>query len=186
VVFETFSSAGEFMETVRVCDSFSLGDRLDYFWLDPLPARIGGTVHVDIDNLYACGEGDPRDFWRFTGLPPGSPFIALITSATFDTLLGDYGDDGTLRFVDDNSGGGFLSRLAGTVPASGELVLAVSGAGDEHFNGEHFQSGQYTLVVIPEPPTTWLAAMAACGWCIAKRIRLTKRPRLPSNGDCRR
>lgn len=134
-------------------DTFSYSD----------PAWIGGTFTVEIDNLSNFEPGDV-DFWRFTGLTPGLPFTAEITDGDFDTVLGLFDDTtGDLLVEDDDGGVGGLSLLSDVVPASGDIVLAVSGFDDFGFIGVHTEFGDYTLTVtiIPEPLTLCLAAFAA-------------------------
>ncbi len=67
---------------------------------------------------------------------------------------GDYGildDNGDLITYDNDSGEGLLSRITGTVPSSGSVIICVTGYDDFGFMGSHSQSGTYTLEVIPEP-----------------------------------
>lgn len=122
-------------------------------------AWTGGSFNAEVDNFVNIVPGDV-DFYRFSGLPPGKPFVAEILSGSFDTVLALFDDTtGGLIIFDDDGGEGLLSRVDAVAPSSGEIVLAVSGYDDFGFVGAHQESGEYTLVisVIPEPVSCWLA-----------------------------
>ncbi|MBE9125360.1 MULTISPECIES: PEP-CTERM sorting domain-containing protein [unclassified Coleofasciculus] len=85
------------------------------------------------------------DFFTLSGLNAGSLFTAEITSGSFDSILGFLDDFGNILETDDDGGSGLLSLLTGTVPASGNLNLGVTGFADFGLTGNHFQSGSYTL-----------------------------------------
>ena len=130
-------------------------DGIDDFTTDPhieegdynLLVLLGTSTFNDI-------IGD-IDFFTFTGLVPGSAFTAGITPtftiSGLDSMLGWLADDGTIIEVDDDSGDGYLSRVSGMVPASGNLHLAVTGWEDDLLEGNHDYVGTYTLTVVPEP-----------------------------------
>ena len=126
------------------------------------------TFDAVIDNTVGEPTGtDPMDFMSFTGLTPGEPFVARITSAGFDPVLGLFNDCGNLIEFNDDYESSPLPRISGIVPPGGVLNLAVTGYNDEDFEGLHAQSGGYVLVV-PEPVTLWLLA-AGCGWALRRR-----------------
>ncbi|MEO0531678.1 MAG: PEP-CTERM sorting domain-containing protein, partial [Planctomycetota bacterium] len=80
----------------------------------------------------------------------------------FDSVLGWFDDvTGELLEDDDDGGEDLLSVIVGDVPASGEVVLAVSGFDDFDFIGEHAESGTYTLTLteIPEPGSIALVVL---------------------------
>jgi hypothetical protein len=111
------------------------------------------------------------DFYRLTGLAPGSMWSAETLAAPgddpLDTILTVYDAQGI--FLDQNDDidvdeNILLSRLSGIVPAAGEIVLAVTAYPDDANVGAHSTSGPYALrltyTAVPEPQT-WL--LAACG-----------------------
>ena len=110
---------------------------------------IGGSYDVTIDNTSAFAGFADADFFTFTGLTPGATFSAETfdpTASGVDTLLGWFSSTGFLEDSDDNGGvGDLLSKLTGVVPANGQLTLAVSGANDVGFIGDHTNSGAYDL-----------------------------------------
>ncbi len=109
---------------------------------------LGAEYNINLDNTVDGFTGGDVDFFTYTGLNPGSMFSAETSSVgTIDTLLGWYDDAGTLIAIDDDSGIGPLSKLEGTIPASGQLTLAVTGSGDDTFVGEHAQQEVYDLVL---------------------------------------
>ena len=94
---------------------------------------IGHQFTAMADNT--VDGGNDVDFWRFTGLEPGATFEAE-TSSTWleqDTILGWF-DDTSGELIESNDdidpATDFLSRLSGSVPASGEVVLAVTSYDD--------------------------------------------------------
>ncbi len=114
------------------------------------PSWVGGEVEVTIDNQVDTSGPDQFDFWRFTNLQPGSAFSAEVTEGEFDSMIGWFDANGDLIAYDDDEGNGQLSKLTGLVPASGQVVVAVTGYNvllSEPFSGNHPQNGQYTLSV---------------------------------------
>lgn len=79
-----------------------------------------------------------------------------------DSLLGVFAPDGTLFAVDDDGGPGFLSSIAFFPTESGAWAFAVSGFGDDDFDGSHGEAFEYRLVLsIPEPTTFGLMLVGA-------------------------
>lgn len=108
---------------------------------------LNGTYDAFIDNTIDSTPGDV-DFFTFTGLAPGTHFVAktaLPPMSTVDTYLGWFDDSGVKLAADDDSSGNSTSLLQGTVPASGKLTFAVTGGTDQNFEGAHFQEGDYEL-----------------------------------------
>ncbi len=101
------------------------------------------------------GDPDSMDFWEFT-LEAGTDFRAEIIAAEFDPVIGWFDDAGDLIIYNDNGGQGLLSKITGTVPSSGSVIIGVTGYPDFGFTASHSQSGEYTLEVIPEPATLGL------------------------------
>lgn len=114
---------------------------------------------VGVENNLPENQGD-TDFFRFTGLTPFSLFEAttvLQVNHPFsldDSRIGWYDNTGSLIDDDDDGGLGMMSRLGVTADANGEIVLGVTAGEDEYFIGEHFQQGQYQLVLTPVLPLT--------------------------------
>jgi hypothetical protein len=108
---------------------------------------VNGTYDAFIDNTIDSTPGDV-DFFTFTGLDPGTHFVAktvLPPMSTVDTYLGWFDDSGAKLAEDDESGGNSTALLQGTVPESGKLTFAVTGGIDPNFEGDHFQEGDYEL-----------------------------------------
>lgn len=111
-------------------------------------AWVGGTYDVLLNNTI---PGDV-DFFRFGGLTPGAIFTAETSADPAsdvdpDTRLGWFNNLGGVLAFDDDGGAGDFSRLAGLVPSSGEVVLAVTGGDDTLFAGTHPLRGGYELSV---------------------------------------
>jgi len=107
-------------------------------------------------------NADDIDFFTFSNLAPRSRFKAEITSGSFDSILGLLDDSGNILAIDDDFGrtSSYLSLLRGTVPASGNLNLAVTGYSE--FNevgliGNHSESGSYTLSLETFIPVAYTA-----------------------------
>lgn len=157
-----FNRDGDVIEEIFETDVLEPG-QVDFFefmneeW-------IGGSYEAIVDNLSRASGYEPDiDFFTFTGLPAGAPFIAEITSGEFDTVLGWLDDAGEILAVDDDAGANVLSRLQGVTPEGGEVHLAVSGYSDFNFVGAHSQSGPYRLelTIVPEPTGLALIVLAA-------------------------
>jgi len=107
------------------------------------------------------------DFFEVMGLTPGAAYDAVITAGLdganrfTDTVLGWFVDAGTPVAVDDNSGlRDVYSKLTFTADAGGSAVLAVSGHGDDDFDGhmdmsmayDEYGHGGYVLMIRLSPP----------------------------------
>ena len=107
----------------------------------------GGSYDVEIDNTVSPFD---VDFFTFTGLTAGSNFTARTLdpeNLNLDTFLGWYDGAGAVVETDDDDGGGVLSLISGTVPASETLTFAVTGFGDDFFGGAHDEFGSYELAL---------------------------------------
>jgi len=106
----------------------------------------GGSYDVYTDNTVSPFD---VDFFTFTGLTAGSMFTARTLDpegSEVDTFLGLFDNNsGAILETDDDDGGGVLSLISGTVPASGTLTFAVTGFEDDSFLGEHISFGSYEL-----------------------------------------
>jgi len=179
LIVEVFDAGGGPLTAFTAPESLAFGE-IDMFSFDD-PTWIGGSFDAFTDNAIELGS-DPLDYSRFTGLTPGEPFIAKTSDTDFgipfDTILAWVDEVGDILLVDDDDGDGLKSRLFGTVPASGEVVLAVTGYPDFDLFGEHGEVGDYELTIIegiPEPSTLLLAT--ACLACFAgskrRRVKCT-------------
>lgn len=108
---------------------------------------LGGSYNVFIDNTIGLPIGGDVDFFTFTGLTAGATFTAETVSAgSIDTILAWFDDLGNeLDFNDDFNEINLLSQIQGTVPSSGQLTFAVSGFGDDFFDGAHVEQEVYDL-----------------------------------------
>ena len=102
--------------------------------------EAAGVTHVSGD-MWAltgnCQLGDV-DFYEFN-LTPGLCAQTEI-SRNFDEVFGLFADNGTqLQYQD--------SQITTKVPASGKLVIAISGWPDTSFQGAHSYSGTYNLTI---------------------------------------
>jgi hypothetical protein len=127
-------------------------------WAEPNDTLNKATrISLPFDSLPVhrfteIGDDGDVDFYRFTARR-GEVIVAEILSSQLDTVLGIYDRrTGRLLAVDDDSGAGPLSRIAFTVPASGEYAVAVSTFPDFDFEGTSTGSGRYVLRVGPPPP----------------------------------
>ncbi|MCC6493886.1 MAG: autotransporter-associated beta strand repeat-containing protein [Pirellulales bacterium] len=102
-------------------------------------------------------ERGDTDYYSFTGLEPGSAFTAEVVDAQFDTMLHWFDDSGNPIGSDDDGGNDLLSKLPGVVPASGVVNLAVTAYFDEFATGDHFDTGEYNLLLTHGSPISWTA-----------------------------
>ena len=119
-----------------------------------------GTMQVNGDTEFA---GTDPDFYTYTGLLSGQPFTLGITAgadsdfyqATFMTLDDNQTQVGsTASYAGDPAG--TMRTISGTVPASGNLTVAIQQSAEE---GSVAYST--SLSVVPEPATTTLALLGA-------------------------
>jgi hypothetical protein len=147
VFFDVYDFFGDLTASFSEVRRLEVGEVHDFFFSDA--NWIGGTYDAYIDNTVSTPPSDV-DFFTFTGLSPGSPFAARTfdpDEVGIDTYLAWFDSDGTLITLDDDGAGGVLSKVTGTVPADGTLMFAVSGYGDETFEGLHRSEGRYDLVL---------------------------------------
>ncbi len=108
---------------------------------------LGGSYDVYIDNTVGTAAADV-DFYTFTGLAPGSRFVAQTvdpSNSGIDTYMGWFDANGSLLTSNDDQTESFLSVIEGAVPAEGKLTFGVTGTLDEEFVGMHFEEGPYQL-----------------------------------------
>lgn len=148
VFVEAFDSggepAGEF-SAIRTLQPGSVEEFnfSDFNWL-------GGSYNAYVNNVIDFEGFADVDFFTFTGLTPGATFTAKTldpAASNVDTFLGWFNAAGTLLDDDDNGNGSGLSLLSGTVPGNGRVTLAVSGANDLNFDGDHQAEGAYQLAL---------------------------------------
>ncbi|QDT01432.1 hypothetical protein [Adhaeretor mobilis] len=174
---EVFDAGGAPLDSFSVPESLTPGE-LDTFSFDD-PTWVGGFFDAITDNALGLGT-DPLDYWRFTGLTPGESFVAETSDTDFgipfDTMLAWVDEFGDIIVLDDDGAGGgdgLKSRVMGTVPASGEVVLAVTGYSDFDLFGEHGEIGDYELTIfegVPEPSTLLLATVCLA-WAVGSHRR---------------
>ena len=145
VYVEIYDSNENFLDTRFFSGSLEPGIVDSY--TDTDASWSGGTYDIYIDNLV---ESRDIDFWTFTGLDPGTLFVArtLSEAEEADTLIGWFDDNGTeLDYNDDANENTLLSRLTGEVPASGNLNIVVTGYPDYNFGGYHDNYSVYDLEI---------------------------------------
>jgi hypothetical protein len=116
----------------------------------PEPHGVTGAYELYVSVGSEALKGDV-DYLAFPGLEPGSSFVATITLANFDTLMGWLDDNGQILAVNDDTATSVLSEIRGIVPASGVVNLVVSGYGDDNFDGTHTYISDYVLQLDTNP-----------------------------------
>jgi hypothetical protein len=165
VQFDLYKANGDFFKTLPLKYESVEPNTIDNVWFNPPavpePERIGGTVTVTLQNIVGPGSGDSIDFFLFSGLLPNQQFTAALAATGFSPLLGQFGNANNLL----QSQGGANPMLAGVADAQGKVRLAVTGADDPQFFGQHVGVGTYSLVIspvaVPEPQSLVLAAAGA-------------------------
>jgi|GEM_PF-5088069 len=137
-------------EGINLIDSFEVEGTLEpgevEIYTDFNLDWLFADYDVEIDNQ---GSADV-DFVTFTGLTPGVPFSLETMDSQgsgIDTYMGWFDDSGIeLAFNDDfDFPNSLLSRIEGVVPPSGNLNVAVTGFGDDFYEGSHSETGSYEL-----------------------------------------
>lgn len=92
--------------------------------------------------------GSDVDYFKFSG-KAGQIFVAETVPGLpdMDTVIGLFNSSGTLIAADDDGGAGLLSRLAVTLPANGDYLVAVSTFPDVTFTGAGEDFGRYVLTM---------------------------------------
>ncbi len=150
---DTFAQREILAAGVDVVNAAFLGGQL----LVPSDATVGASLDA---------TGSDWDYYDFTGLTPGTSFVAVTDNSVGpgvlypDLTLGVLDASGAGAFnvvdTDDDSsplGDGYASAIAGTVGGDGAIHLAVSGYDDFDFDGysdaipadPHEQTGNYAL-----------------------------------------
>jgi hypothetical protein len=164
-----------------MCASLSFAGGIDVGPSGPLEEvepndSFGGAQILpgDFFDLYGAGavegflgEGDV-DFYKVS-----LPADVLVTASVFDftpeegfdndSLLGVFSPDGLLFDEDDDDGPGFLSSIHFFPDVAGVWAFAVTGFGDDDYNGDgHDEMFDYRLVLsIPEPASFGLLLVGA-------------------------
>lgn len=169
---DVFDAGGSLIDSFSTTSTLFPGVVDEFPFADP--AWVGGTFDALIDNTIGFVPGlDPIDYWVFTGLTPGTDYVAEITDGDFDTILGVLASDGSLIDTDDDGGLDLLSLVEFSVPASGEVTLAVTGFDDFDLEGLHSEFGFYDLsvsIAVPEP-TSLVSLIAGLATCMCYRRR---------------
>ncbi len=152
-------------------------------------ALAGGLMEIEPNDSFGGAQVLPDDFFEPFGAGAVEGFLGaddvdffkvhlpageLITASIFDytpddgfdndSILGVFDPAGTLFDFDDDDGPGFLSSIHFFTPEGeeGDWAFAVSGFGDDDFDGSHGEEFQYRLVLsIPEPATFGLMLVGA-------------------------
>jgi len=175
VQFDLYKSDGSFFKTLPLKYESVEANTIDNVWFNPPavpePERVGGTVNVTLQNIVGPGSSDSLDFFLFSGLQPNQPFSVSLAANGFSPLLGQFGNSNNLL----QSMGGANPVLSGVADGQGKVRLAVTGADDTQFFGQHVGAGTYSLVLspisVPEPQSLALAAVGAAmaGWMRRRR-----------------
>jgi hypothetical protein len=173
ITYKVFNPADQLVKTVTQLEWVTPG-MVDNAWLPPdmsIPNWTGYTTDVVVNNVVGPGSGDSLDFFMFSGLAPGMPFTARLTSFEFDAMIGLYSGN-TLVATGTLVEG--VPTLSGMADGTGKVKIGITGMGDASFVGAHTEVGQYTLEVfpIPEPSAgALLGGGAAAWWLLQKRVR---------------
>jgi len=141
------------------------------------PHEVSGEYAI----VLKSGPFGDVDYYRFVGLTPGTPWSAETLAGPFgsplDTLLTQYDGAEFLMAQNDNvdpANGNYFSSLDGSVPASGEVILAISVSVDPTNVGAHRYAGDYGLRFlyqpVPEPGALVLAAVAIAAISVRRRV----------------
>jgi len=131
---------------------------------DPSMAQLvpsnGAFISASFEGALSPGD---VDYYQVNLIGTDLLFVDIFdfTPAVFDdndSILGLFDENGVLVAFNDNAAFGTLSALVAIVPTPGSYFLAVSGAGDVNFVGDHDQSFDYVLTfnTIPAPSTVLL------------------------------
>lgn len=134
---------------VAIDGTLAQGGDVDYYAFD---LTAGDSVAVATFDFSGNGEvGDPD---------------------SLDTLLGVFAPDGTLFGVDDDDNISLLSAFQMVVPTTGRWSVAVTGFGDDDFNGtgsSEFGDYKLSFVINPVPEPATLVMLAAGSMVFLRR-----------------
>lgn len=126
------------------------------------------------------GEGEVHEFT--IDLNAGDSFTAMTMPLsddafeTPDTLMELRGPTGDRIVINDDGpenedGDGYGSTIRASVGITGTYTLRVTGLGDDFFNGDHTEAGNYGLLVMVIPAPSSAIALAAAAAPFARRRR---------------
>lgn len=141
---DVYDRNGDPADILVIGDTLAPGLVIDFdlSGYDPL-----GDYDAYINNLR---EGNFVDFVSFTSLPAGRSFQAAVSSEWLDGRLGWFNDAGAVIQQDDRDDDGLL-LMAGEVPPSGQVNMAVAGWDDFDFEGfNDWDLGSYSLFLAIE------------------------------------
>lgn len=144
-----------------------------------------GTANFIADTFYPFGavaiDGSlaPGDVDYFSFDLQAGDFVAAAvydftpdSGTDNDSLLGVFGPGGVFFDDDDDDGPGFLSAIHLFADSDGEWSFAVSGFGDDNFDGSHQETFDYKFVFainpIPEPASLSLL-LAGAAFALRRR-----------------
>ncbi len=133
-------------------------------------------IWADVGLMALGGDGGDVDYFAID-LVAGESMIVTVTpfdNIDFtdpDTILGVFDVGGTMLAFDDNGGVGNGSLLVFAPDTSDTYYIGISGGGDDDFNGDHGESGTYSLSVRVVPVPATLALLSAAGLVAGRRRR---------------
>jgi len=147
-VFEIFTESDNDLSNRRVSFTGFKNDLRESFANNH---NVGRAVHVQLpfDTARAVTRlaGDGPDFYRFKA-KAGDILAIEVVRGAFDSTLGIFdADTGELLVVNDDGGGGLLSRLLLQTSTDLNLAVAVSSFPDLTFATGGAESGRYVLTI---------------------------------------